>query len=120
MKSRIVQASLVAGAGLAVLLLVGAVFGQPWLLALVGAGFAAVLIGLAADTNVRVRRIERRLDKGARGVPDAALTPPPATAADVVGTVRLLQAQYTARLDRLQGTVEQLAAGHDGAERSES
>lgn len=50
---------------------------------------------------------------GVRGVPTPALggpdveTPMDTTRADMLGAVRVLQAQYTARLDRLQATVEE-------------
>ena len=108
MKSRIVQAGATAGVGLGVALVLGVLVDASWLVALSVAGLGIVLTVAAADTNRRVRRLEKAVSAGTVG-PGA----PPAldvTEADVLGTVRLLQAQYTGRLDRLQHTVEGLVA----------
>ncbi len=120
MKSRIVQAAVVCAVGLGALVVLGAVLHWTWLVALAGAFLGAAVLGLVADTNRRVRRLERRFEKRRDSAPDEPVTVPPVTPADVLGTVRLLQAQYTGRLDRLQGTVERLVATHEGADHTDS
>lgn len=108
MKSRIVQAGAAAGVGLGLVLVVGALVGAPWLSALAVAGLGVFLCVGVADVDRRVRRLEKVLSTdGVAGVEPPA---PQVTEADVLGTVRLLQAQYTGRLDRLQHTVEALAS----------
>lgn len=58
--------------------------------------------GVASDQQDGVRGVTTP----ALGGPDAE-TPVDTTRADMLGAVRVLQAQYTGRLDRLQATVEQ-------------
>ena len=109
---------LLAGAAVGGLLTVAGVVGavlQAWwlvVLAVLLLGSAVLLVGLDADRRVRelrqlVRRELAELDlSGGRSAP---------TQDDVVGTVRMLQAQYTARLDRLQDSVERSLRGPDDA-----
>ncbi|MBM6402942.1 hypothetical protein JQN72_01605 [Phycicoccus sp. CSK15P-2] len=108
MKSRIVQAGAGSGIVLGLVFVVGVAVGAPWLAALAGAGLGLAVLVLLADTNRRVRRLQTVIARG--GLPDAPPATTEVTEADVLGTVRLLQAQYTGRLDRLQHAVEELAA----------
>lgn len=124
MKSRLLQASLLIAAAFTTLIAV-AVAVENWVLAAIGGATlgGAVLI-VAADANRQVRAVRRRMQRMAReGVrrPDSEppqadvpsdqgeTQPPPVQVerADVLGAVRVLQAQYTARLDRLQDSVEE-------------
>ncbi|MBA2695750.1 MAG: hypothetical protein H0U62_07895 [Actinobacteria bacterium] len=107
---------------LSVLVLLGVALGQ-WLLA-AAAGCAllsaCLLVSLDAWRRARALRafvrdeigsLAARQAKAARAATPAAEPADPAptvTPADVVGTVRLLQAQYVGRLDRLQASVEAL------------
>lgn len=110
-----------AAAVLSVLVLVG-VAREQWLLA-AAAGCvllsACLLVSLDAWRRARALRafvrqeiggLAARQAKAVRATPDPEPTEPAATVtpADVVGTVRLLQAQYVGRLDRLQASVEAL------------
>lgn len=102
---------------LAVLVVVGTALEQWVLVALGGSGFAAAVLLVQLDTWRRTRSMRNFLrdeirrsagDPGARRPLDraASAVPPPVTQEDVLGTVRLMQAQYTGRLDRLQGALD--------------
>lgn len=122
MRSRLLQSS-VAAALLLSLTICVAVAWEWWTLA---AGAGALLVSatllVSADANRQARLVRRQLRKQARR-PDPVRTPaPPAlpttdvdvpvqeTRADMLGAVRVLQAQYTARLDRLQAAVDDAVA----------
>lgn len=111
MKSRILQVGVLVGVLIGALIMIGGVLET---LPIVSAGLAALavtLVVLAADTNRRVRRLEKRVAQAARPVPAMVNAAPvhAVTEADVLGAVRLLQAQYTARLDMMHEAVERLA-----------
>ncbi len=108
MKSRIVQAGTVSGVVLGLALVLGVVTREWWLVALAGAGVGLAVLVLSSDTNRRVRRLEKAMASGI--LPEGPAASADVTEADVLGTVRLLQAQYTGRLDRLQHAVEEIAA----------
>lgn len=85
----------------ALVTVVTAALGHPWLPA---AGLAALLllIGvIALDTNKRTRS-----RFGQRPVAAPTKAAPTTTDEDLMGTIRLLQAQYVGRLDRAQDSLE--------------
>lgn len=99
---------LLGAAGASALVLVGvvaAVLQWWWLVVLAGLTLQAAVLLVALDADRRVRELRAHVTEqigqidmtGGRGAPAQE---------DVVGTVRLLQEQYTGRLDRLQDTVE--------------
>ena len=78
-----------------------AALGHPWLPA-VGMAASLLLIGaIALDTNKRARA-----RYGQRPMAAPAKTAPATTEEDLMGTIRLLQAQYVGRLDRAQDSLE--------------
>lgn len=78
-----------------------AALGHPWFPA-VGMAALLLLIGaIALDTNKR-----SRTRYGQRSVAAPAKAAPAATEEDLMGTIRLLQAQYVGRLDRAQDSLE--------------
>lgn len=91
------------------------------IVAAIAAVLMMLLIGvLVLDVATALRRTERqlqRLAKTARAASRAQPAPPtpdpdpspPAGEADLLGTIRLLQAQYVGRLDRAQATLEAAA-----------
>lgn len=104
---------LLLGAAVATILSAVIVAGAAWQVWwLLGAGLAAFLSAIlivALDADRRVRRMRPLVHQlGARqpaGRPAATPTPPTADF-DVIGTVRLLQAQYVGRLDRMQSSLD--------------
>lgn len=75
--------------------------GHPWFPA---AGLAALLLligAIALDTNKRSRS-----RYGQRPIAAPAKAAPATTEEDLMGTIRLLQAQYVGRLDRAQDSLE--------------
>lgn len=102
------------------LLAVIGVWAEQWVLVtLAGAVMAGTILLVQLDTWRRTRvmrnflRDEIRQRSGGPGLARSmtALDSAPApTQDDVLGAVRLLQAQYTGRLDRLQAAVEQALA----------
>ena len=108
---------LVAGAALAGILTVVAVIGALWEWWWLVVGAAMVLLSailvVAMDADRRVRRLRPYIrSEVARGgnSQTATATPPPVSDLDVTGAVRILQAQYTGRLDRMQSSVEETLA----------
>lgn len=107
-----------AGAALAGVLTVVAVVGalQQWWWLVVAAAMlllsAVLVVAVDADRRVRGLRpyIRAEVARGGGGALTAAATPPPVTDADITGAVRVLQAQYTGRLDRMQTSVEETLA----------
>lgn len=101
---------MLVGAGLGAVLLALAVGGallEQWWLPVLTLGTLLVLVLLVAiDTDRRVRALRAYVREqvatidmsGGRGAPAPE---------DIVGTVRVLQEQYTGRLDRLQDTIEE-------------
>lgn len=102
MKSRKFLLGLAVLTALALFTAITAVLEHPWLPT---AGLAALtlLIGvIALDTNRRTRS-----RYGSRALaPQAAPAAPATTEEDLLGTIRLLQAQYVGRLDRAQDSLE--------------
>ncbi|USQ80058.1 hypothetical protein NF556_21140 [Ornithinimicrobium faecis] len=106
-----------AGAALAAVLTVVAVVGalQEWWWLVVGAAMlllsAVLIVAMDADRRVRGLRpyIRAEVARGA-AVPTSAATPPTVSDADITGAVRVLQAQYTGRLDRMQTSVDEALA----------
>ena len=101
MRSRKFLLGLAVLALLAVLTVVGAVLEHPWLPT---AGLAALLLligGIALDTNKRTRS-----RYGPRPVAAPASAASTSTEEDLMGTIRLLQAQYVGRLDRAQDSLD--------------
>lgn len=109
---------LLAGAGIALVLTALAVIGallQWWWLVAAAAMIllsAAFLTALDADRRVRdLRPFVRQVASGiGSDATHAEQVPPQLAEADIVGAVRVLQAQYTGRLDRMQASLEQAAA----------
>lgn len=138
MKSTKMLAAIGGALVLVALAAVGAALDLYWLTAAALGLLMTAQLVVAMDTNRRVRYLPRRIkgllstttvqtapSKGARPVAQAAATTPvsaPRAAAspqqDVTGAVRLLQAQYTGRLDRaqtaLESAAEDLRAARDG------
>lgn len=101
MRSRKALLGLAALALPAILTVVAAALGHPWL---PSAGLAALLLVIgviALDTNRRTRS-----RYAPRPVGTAAPAAPTTTNEDLMGTIRLLQAQYVGRLDRAQDSLE--------------
>lgn len=111
------QKLLLAGAGgagaLTAVAVLAAVLQWWWLVVLAGMllGSAGLLAALDADRRVRELRTFVRAQVAAIDTTGGRVAP---STEDVVGTVRVLQAQYTGRLDRLQDTVERALAQRDG------
>lgn len=88
------------------------------LVALAFAGMIGMVGVIALNTNLLVRSHRKAFDKlgrvPARTAPAAVAATPAkgggGSAADLTGTVRLLQAQYVARLDRAQSALERAAS----------
>lgn len=101
---------LLAGAalagGLTALAVVGTALQWWWLVALAGMLLLSATLLVALDADRRARELRAFVKEqigtidmsGGRGAPAAE---------DVVGTVRLLQEQFTGRLDRMQDAVEE-------------
>lgn len=121
MRSRVLLLGIAVAAVLSLTITI-AVAAEWWTLA---AAAAALLLSsgilVAADTNRQVRMVRRQLLKVARRVDQVRApvveapvvdveTPVEETRADMLGAVRVLQAQYTARLDRLQAAVDEAVA----------
>lgn len=99
---------------------------ERWTLAAaLGAALVSITLLVAADANRQARTVRRKLLKLARtglgsaepGERDSELgdvpedeVPVQAGRADLLGAVRVLQAQYTARLDHLQASVDEAIA----------
>jgi hypothetical protein len=111
-----VKKYVLAGAGVAAVLTVLAVLGallQWWWLVVAAAMILlslVLLVGLDADRRVRALRafIHQEISRVAGPAPDRVA--PPVADADVVGAVRVLQAQYTGRLDRMQESIDRATA----------
>ena len=100
------------GAGLTVVGVVGAAVQWWWLTVLAALLLGTAVLLVALDTDRRVRELRALVRKEIAGIDLTAGRAAPSQE-DVVGTVRVLQAQYTARLDRLQDTVEGSLRGRD-------
>lgn len=113
-----------AGAAVGLLLAFFVVLGMaldlPLLTATAAALLGAAILAVQVDSWRRVREqrtflrdeIRRAADQGP--APAATPTFPVAQPEDVLGAVRLLQAQYTGRLDRMQRTLEDALDGVAG------
>ncbi|UJH70087.1 hypothetical protein [Ornithinimicrobium sp. INDO-MA30-4] len=109
MRSTLMLAVLVAGSLALSLVAIFAVSGEQWVLA--GVAFAVVLnliLVVALDSWRRVRQMRRFVRQEVRrlAVTESKEIPGPTVAdVDVVGSVRLMQAQYVGRLDRMQASL---------------
>ncbi len=99
---------------------------EQWTLATaLGAALVSTTLLVAADANRQARLVRRKLLKLARAAVRTEETPPRETEpspveedevpiqtgrADMLGAVRVLQAQYTARLDHLQASLDEAVA----------
>lgn len=119
MRSRKVLLGAAALAVLAIVAVVGVAVEQPVLAAAAALAMALAIGVLVLDAVTTLRRTERQLLKLTKLVrsADRAKPAPPtpgpgmsvgpvAGEADLIGTIRLLQAQYVGRLDRAQATLE--------------
>lgn len=123
MKSRKVIVG-VAGIGvLTVASLVGTVVGNPILERVASTLLLAAVALLVLNATVVLRRTEQQVRRNRSAirertthVPRAKELKPPAssqpamTTADLIGTIRLLQAQYVGRLDRAQAALDAAVA----------
>jgi hypothetical protein len=74
-----------------------------------GSVLAGAVFAVQVDTWRRTRSLRKFVrDELRRGVGDRDVTSqaPPVTRADVEGAVRVMQAQYTGRLDRMQAALD--------------
>ncbi|WP_109472743.1 hypothetical protein [Ornithinimicrobium cavernae] len=109
---------LLAGGALSVVLTAAAVLGavQEWWWLVVAAGMVllsvTLIIAMDADRRARALRpyIRGEVSKNGKSALPPALEAPPVSEVDVVGTVRVLQAQFTGRLDRMQASLDQAVA----------
>ncbi|HKJ10944.1 MAG TPA: hypothetical protein VJ976_01000 [Ornithinimicrobium sp.] len=109
------------GVGLLSVVAIAAAAAELWWLvtgAFMGVLSVACLAAIDADRRVIALRaqVARDLKRVRKDLSDAAKPQRSDTHEDVVGTVRLLQAQYTGRLDRLQTYVEQTLGASRNAE----
>lgn len=114
MQSRnIVVTTGLSGLLLGLLVVVGVLLDRPVLAALGGSGLGLLILLLQVDTWRRVRGIRRfvrdEIRRGAATAP-ALPTAPAVTAEDVTGAVRVMQAQYTGRMDRMQTSLDEALA----------
>ena len=105
MRSRKAVLGLAALALPALLTVVTAVGGHPWLPEACLAVLLLLVGGLTLDTNKRVRS-----RYGAPPVATPSRTAPTTTQEDLLGMIRLLQAQYVGRLDRAQDSLDAATA----------
>lgn len=122
---------LLAGAVTAALLgglVVLGVWLEHWVLAATaGAATGGLILLVQVDTWRRTRQLRNfvRDEIRSRPLPPAEPVqlptelPAQPTHDDLLGTVRLMQAQYTGRLDRLQSAVERALAQHPSAREGE-
>ncbi len=101
-------------AALSAVVVAGAALQVWWLSGAGVAAFLSAILVVALDADRRVRRM-RPLGRqpGARGPArrsTAPPEPPPPPESNAVGTVRLLQAQYVGRLDRMQSSLDRAVA----------
>ncbi|MGO0575840.1 hypothetical protein [Ornithinimicrobium panacihumi] len=100
---------LLVGASLSVVLtalaVLGAVRSWWWLAVLSAMVLISATLMIAIDTDRRTRELRAFVRSQVASIDTTGGRAAPTTE-DVVGTVRVLQAQYTARLDRLQDSVE--------------
>lgn len=133
MSTRLISlAGALVGSLLGLLMVIGTLRGQP-LLTVIGAallGVAVLMVQVDTWRRVRsqrnflrdeIRRVRTAGSHGSSGdagpVSDEMRTAtpawaPPAAQEDILGAVRLLQAQYTGRLDRMQRSLEDGLAQH--------
>lgn len=101
MRSRKFLLGLGALTALALLAVVTAVLEHPWLPTASLAVLLMLVGATALDTNKRTRS-----RYGSRPMAAPASSAPATTEEDLLGTIRLLQAQYVGRLDRAQDSLE--------------
>lgn len=92
-----------------------------WLLAaaVMLLGSATFLTALDASRRVSALRAQtgKELKRIRSEIAAAPVATPPVTAQDITGTVRVLQAQYTARLDRMHAAIEHAVGFLEGRDR---
>lgn len=122
MTNKRVLAGMAALGGLGLLAFVGALASWWWLVVAGIAGMTGVIGVVALNTNLLIRAHRKEFDRfgrsagpvnAAAGAGSAATSQ--TSAADIAGTMRLLQAQYVGRLDRAQSALERAAATLTGA-----
>lgn len=112
---------LLAGAGVAAVLsiigLVGSLLELWWLVVLAGMALlsATLLVALDADRRVRslrpyIRGEVVRSSRAPKAPKPAAAQSPAVSEVDIVGAVKVLQAQYVGRMDRLQTSLDEAVA----------
>ncbi|GAA1149568.1 hypothetical protein [Ornithinicoccus hortensis] len=112
---------LLAGAGVAAVLsiigLVGSLLELWWLVVLAGMALlsATLLVALDADRRVRslrpyIRGEVVRSSRAPKAPKPAATQSPAVSEVDIVGAVKVLQAQYVGRMDRLQTSLDEAVA----------
>lgn len=127
MRSKAVVILGALGSAVLSLVVVVGVAQQWWVLAAAaGCALVSAAIITSLDTARRTRAlrsyIRNEIKRASPKVAPASTTapvpvaPPPVTPVDVVGTVRMLQAQYVGRLDRLHASVEALLDSRDRAQ----
>lgn len=123
MRSRLVLAGTALAAVLTAAAVIGAVLEWWWLVVAAGMALLSATLLAALDVDRRTRSLRRTLrEELARGGagPVALTQAPPVTEADITGAVRVLQAQYTGRMDRMQTSLEEALAGLRDHGRSET
>lgn len=126
MPSRLVPVvAVAAGLVLGLLVVLGVVLDLPVLTAAAAAAMGVAVLAVQVDSWRRTRslriyvRDEIRRAQGGDGMLNAAGYSP-VTQDDVVGAVRLMQAQYTGRLDRMQraldAAIAELKADRSGSD----
>lgn len=117
MRSKVLLAGMGIAAVLSVLALVGALLEWWWLVVLAAMALLSAILLVALDADRRVRSLRpyirgEMVRSGSR--PDrrapARAEAPPVAEADIVGAVKVLQAQYVGRLDRMQGSLDEAVA----------
>lgn len=112
-RSRLLRLGVALAVVLSALVVAGAALRWWWLFAAGIAAFGSSILLVALDVDRRARSVSssvKQLAKRRPPAPARPAAPPPAPRvedrADLVGTVRLLQAQYVGRLDRMEARLE--------------
>lgn len=115
MRSKILLAGVAGSIVVTGLGVIGAVLTWWWLVVLAGMSLLSAALLVSMDANRKTRYLRNQLRSEAARIrqeaaaPQAtsvAQIPPPISELDVVGAVKVLQAQYVGRLDRLQDSVD--------------
>lgn len=111
MRSKFLLAGGAVGAVLTVAAVIGAAQRWWWLVVACGMVLLTVTLVVALDADRRARALRPyiRGEVARTGAAQVAQAPP-VSEADVIGAVRVLQAQYTGRLDRMQAALDEAVA----------